>query len=55
MKYVAPITGITLGLLGNFALTYSALVTFGALNVALYSAAMALALSLWVKTCSPGA
>ena len=54
MKTVALITVIALGLIGNFAVTYAALVTFGSLNVALYSAAVVLAFSLWVKSCSHG-
>ena len=54
MRLVALITSSTLGLIGNFAVLYAALVAFGPLNVALYSAAYMLAFTLWLQSCSPG-
>ncbi len=46
---------VILGLIANFAAVYAALLAFGPLNVALYSTACILAVTFWLRSCSPGA
>ena len=55
MRLIPLITSSTLGLIGNVAVIYAALETFGPLNLALYGAASVLTLGFWLTPCSPGA
>ena len=55
MRLVPLVTSSTLGLIGNVAVIYAALETFGPLNLALYGAASVLTLAFWLAPCSPGA
>ena len=55
MRLVPLVTSSTLGLIGNVAVVYAALETFGPLNLALYGAASVLTLAFWLAPCSPGA